>query len=175
MTNATSFDPASDVIYITGNMLGWAEPGTDAANQTMSRDGESMIWTKTMELEAGTYEYKFFKNAGWSGGEWEGGDNRVVTVTGDMTVDHVWGIPVSADINVLSNLSVYPNPFNNEINVNDGNGIKQVIITNIVGQNVMNVKMTQNTINTSILPQGIYLVTFIGNNGERVVKKMIKQ
>jgi hypothetical protein len=175
MTNATSFDPASDVIYITGNMLGWAEPGSDAANQTMSRDGESMIWTKTLNLEAGTYEYKFFKNSGWEGGEWAGGDNRVVIVTGDMTVDHVWGIPVSADINVLSNLSVYPNPFNNEINVNDGNGIKQVIINNIVGQNVMNVKMTQNTINTSILPQGIYLVTFIGNNGERVVKKMVKE
>ncbi|MFW5725888.1 MAG: InlB B-repeat-containing protein, partial [Bacteroidota bacterium] len=62
-------------------------------NQTMERVGDTWIWTNTLELEAGTYEYKYFLNAGWNGGEWEGGDNRSLTVDADMTVNDVWGIP----------------------------------------------------------------------------------
>ncbi len=91
MSTAEGFDPETDVVYMTGDLLGWAEPGTDPDNQTMERVGDSWIWTNTLELQAGTYEYKYFLNAGWDGGEWEGGDNRSVTVDADMTVNDVWG------------------------------------------------------------------------------------
>ncbi|TVQ07285.1 MAG: DUF4623 domain-containing protein [Bacteroidetes bacterium] len=91
MSTAEGFDPDNDVVYMTGNLLGWAEPGTDPANQTMERVGDSWIWTNTLELEAGTYAYKYFINAGWDGGEWAGGDDRSVTVAADMTVNDVWG------------------------------------------------------------------------------------
>jgi hypothetical protein len=177
MTNAEGFDPANDVIYITGSMLEWAEPGTAAANQTMTQVGESMIWTKSLVLDAGTYEYKYFKNAGWDGGEWAGGSNRVVEVTETMTVNNIWGIPDAANINVLSNLTVYPNPFNNFITLSNAEMVTRVVITNIIGQVVMDVPMngSQKTIDTNNLSNGIYLITFQANNGERVIRKMIKQ
>ncbi|HRX69019.1 MAG TPA: SBBP repeat-containing protein, partial [Tenuifilaceae bacterium] len=70
MTNASGFNPAEDVVYITGSMFGWAEPGANPDNQTMTRVEESMIWTKTIEVAQGNYEYKYFLNAGWENGEW---------------------------------------------------------------------------------------------------------
>jgi hypothetical protein len=176
MTYAENFVPASDVIYITGNMLGWAEPGTDATNQTMTQVGETMIWTKTLQLEAGTYEYKFFKNAGWEGGEWAGGDNRVVIVADVMTIDHFWGWPLATEINALSNLNVYPNPFSNFIALDNAENVTRVVITNLIGQVVMDMQLSgAERISTSNLSNGVYLVTFQAVNGERVVRKMIKQ
>ena len=94
MTNADNFTPDHDVVYITGSMFGWATPGDLdlIENQFMTRVDESMIWTKTLELEAGNYQYKYFINEGWDGGEWPGDPNRMVTVTGDLEVNNVWGI-----------------------------------------------------------------------------------
>ena len=92
MSPAEDFDPDADVVYLTGSMLGWVEPGTDPDNQTMARVDDSMIWAKTLELEPGGYAYKYFLNAGWDGGEWEGGDDRTIQVAGDMTVDNLWGV-----------------------------------------------------------------------------------
>jgi uncharacterized repeat protein (TIGR02543 family) len=177
MTNAEGFDPANDVVYLTGSMFGWAEPGTDADNQTMAQVGESMIWTKTLILDAGTYEYKYFKNAGWDGGEWAGGANRVVTVAGDMIINNVWGIPDAADINTLSNLNVYPNPFSNFITLSNAEMVTRVVITNIIGQVVMDIPMngSQRIIETGSLKTGVYLISFQASNGERVVRKMVKQ
>jgi hypothetical protein len=171
------FDPAVDVVYITGSLLDWAEPGTDVENQTMSRVGETMIWTKTLELEAGTYAYKFFLNAGWDNGEWTGDPNREAVVEADVTFDDIFGWKTNAAIDVLSNLNVYPNPFTNEIFVENAENVSRVVITNVIGQVVvdMPVNSTSKTINTTNLNNGVYLVTFQANNGERLVRKMIKQ
>jgi hypothetical protein len=176
MTNATNFDPQSDIVYITGSMLGWAEPGTNAANQTMTRVASSWIWTKTMQIEAGTYEYKYFRNAGWDGGEWAGGDNRVVVVTNNMTVNDTWG-PDAVDTESISNVQAYPNPFSNQLTISNAERVTRVVITNIIGQVVMDIPFSssQSTIETGNLNNGIYLITFQTNTGERVVRKMIKK
>ncbi|TVQ83147.1 MAG: T9SS C-terminal target domain-containing protein [Bacteroidetes bacterium] len=92
MSTADNFDPENDIVYLTGSMLEWAVPGDDPDNQTMSRLGDSWIWTKTLQLEAGVYEYKYFLNAGWDNGEWPGGDNREIEVTEDMETNDSWGI-----------------------------------------------------------------------------------
>jgi len=92
MSTAVGFDPANDIVYLTGSMVGWAMPGDDPANQEMSRIGNSMIWTKTLSLAAGEYQYKYFLNYGWMNGEWGGEPNRVVNVSENSTFNDLWGI-----------------------------------------------------------------------------------
>ena len=109
MSTAENFDPANDIVYLTGSMLGWTQPGIDPDNQTMTRVDDTWIWTKTLQLEAGTYAYKYFLNAGWDNGEWEGGDDRQIIVTGDMETNDFYGLPgeppVTYTLTLLSNLT----------------------------------------------------------------------
>lgn len=176
MSTANDFNPETDVVYITGSLLGWATPGDDAENQTMTQVEGTMIWTITHNLDAGNYEYKYFMNAGWDNGEWAGGANRVIDVNADMIINDIWGIPNYTDTNVLENLSIFPNPFSNYINIDNPDVVKRVIITNIVGQVVMNKLINGNgTINTTELGNGLYLITIEAHNGERSIRKMVKQ
>ena len=221
-----------------------------------------LIYTATLQLEAGTYLYKYFLNETWANGEWDGDPNRVIvvvdedvvtndtyavipfsdeafiltfgfdegeddvtidgftimvhvavgtdvteltptmTISDGATIDYVHptvmdftdaqefevtaenGITkntytvyvrfTSVEENLLSNLNVYPNPFSNEIFVRNAEGVNRVIITNLIGQVVMDMPLNSETINTSNLSKGVYLVIFQGNNGERVVRKMVK-
>jgi hypothetical protein len=70
--------------------------------------------------------------------------------------------------------AIFPNPFTNEIHINDLDG--QVIIYNAIGQVVINTPIRlSETINTSDLPKGSYLVKAYNTNGELVkTVKLIK-
>lgn len=100
---AEYFNPDLDVVYITGDLLEWAEPGTEPELQTMTRIDDSFIFTRTLQLEAGEYEYKYFLNEGWSGGEWAGDPNRVIAVMEDMTINDVWGPASTFSLSLLVN------------------------------------------------------------------------
>jgi uncharacterized repeat protein (TIGR02543 family) len=103
---AEYFNPDLDVVYITGDLLDWAEPGTEPELQTMTRIDDSFIFTRTFQLEEGEYQYKYFLNEGWSGGEWQGAPNRVIAVMEDMTINDVWTGPMSGydfSLNLLVN------------------------------------------------------------------------
>lgn len=170
MTYAESFDPSSDVVYITGNILGWAEPGTDPENQTMSRVGESMIWTKTHELEAGTYAYKYFLNAGWGGGEWQGGDDRSITVNADMEVNDWFGSltdPTNLTYTNLDQIRVYPVPASNSLYITSPEEIRHLRIIDIVGQVVYssNVAGLRHQVNVGGFKNGIYFVQILTSKG----------
>jgi uncharacterized repeat protein (TIGR02543 family) len=81
------FNPDLDVIYITGGMLDWSEPGDKPELQTMTRIDDSFVFTKTLQLAEGEYQYKYFLNEGWYGGEWEGDPNRSILVLDDVTMN----------------------------------------------------------------------------------------
>ncbi|TVQ91130.1 MAG: hypothetical protein EA393_05025, partial [Bacteroidetes bacterium] len=112
MSYTTGFDPETDLVYVTGTFAGfWPIPGTDPDNQLMTRVGETMIWTKTFLLEEGDYEYKYFLNDGWDGGEWAWEPNREITVAGDMVVNDLWGyleFPDVIDVPTLAGLRAMP-------------------------------------------------------------------
>ena len=91
MNNAENFTPGTDTVYFTGNMVGWTIPG-DNADYIMTDTDEDGIYTIALTMAAGDYEYKYFMNAGWDGGEWSGYDNRTFTVIEDMTLNNIWGI-----------------------------------------------------------------------------------
>lgn len=92
MSLVDGFDSSADDVYISG-FPSWTEPGQDAALALTDTDG-NMIYTIVLEMDipGGDIEYKFFINAGWNTwGEWEGGDNRMATITEDITLDHIFG------------------------------------------------------------------------------------
>ncbi len=91
MQSAAPFDPGGDVVYVTGSMFGWTVPGGQQEDQVLGRVDDSMVWSKTIEVEEGTWEYKYFLNGGWEGGEWDGPPNRSVTVENPVQVYDVWG------------------------------------------------------------------------------------
>lgn len=92
LTTAEGFVHGTDVVYIAGDFPGatWNEPGTNP-NLLLTRIGTTMVYSVSLQLPNGTYQYKYFKNAGWGGGEYQGGSNRTVTVTGTATQEDQWG------------------------------------------------------------------------------------
>jgi hypothetical protein len=95
---------AGEPVYFAGDFgltYGtWNEPGTNAANELTDTDGDS-VYTVVINVAAGSYQFKFFKAAGWNGGEWGGDPNRKVTVTGDVTLNYHWAKkPVNLELNV---------------------------------------------------------------------------
>lgn len=84
----------------------------------------------------------------------------------------------SADKEPLSNLTAYPNPFNNHIKVDGAKDVSHIEIVNMLGQRVELIKLNRNethVIPTEHLSQGIYLVSFTTSDGERSVIRMIKE
>jgi hypothetical protein len=82
----------------------------------------------------------------------------------------------SVNNNDFANFSAYPNPFNNQISISNPAAVKRVVISNLIGQNVLDINTNGTaTIETSNLSAGVYMVSFVAENGTRLVKKMIKK
>ena len=121
------------------------------------------------DVEPGVYTYSVVK-AGFYTVE-----GTLTVIDDDVTKAIVLTPVVGVGVNTFANLTAYPNPFRDEIRVSNASEVKRVVITNLIGQQVMDVRLADSVIPTSSLPQGVYLVTFFGSNGERTVKKMVKQ
>ncbi|MBK7215157.1 MAG: hypothetical protein IPH88_18075 [Bacteroidales bacterium] len=91
MSTAAGFTPGVDVVYVAGGFTGafWNEPGTNPS-LALTQVGSTLNYTITLAVDPGTYEYKYFRNSGWDGGEWVGGPNRNVNVAANMTVNDTW-------------------------------------------------------------------------------------
>ncbi|HPE19613.1 MAG TPA: choice-of-anchor J domain-containing protein, partial [Tenuifilaceae bacterium] len=102
-----------------------------------------------------------------------------VTNMNQISLDdiNVFATGIGVETEALANLVAYPNPFSDYITVKSETKVSRVIVTNLIGQTIMNLRMdgTEGMISTSNLPRGIYLITFEGENGDRVVRKMIKE
>jgi hypothetical protein len=92
MSTAAGFDPGTEVVYIAGDFPGatWNQPGSNP-DLLMSRVGTTDVYTLTLDLPPANYQYKYFRNAGWDGGEWAGGANRNIAVTGIVETEDVFG------------------------------------------------------------------------------------
>ncbi len=84
------------------------------------------------------------------------------------SVKPIWGESIAA----------YPNPFTSTIWIDNAENASRVDVVNLVGQRVMSINLngdSRATIQTDNLPSGVYLVTIVNNQGQRTVRKMIKQ
>lgn len=86
--------------------------------------------------------------------------------------------PTGVNAGVLENVSLFPNPFTSNISITSASTVKTVVVTSILGQEVMRIANSGNDnieVSTSLLPTGVYLVTLIGNANDTRVTKMIKK
>ncbi|MFO7978945.1 MAG: T9SS type A sorting domain-containing protein [Bacteroidales bacterium] len=165
MHAAEGFDPETDVVYITGSLLGWAGPGEDPDNQVMTvSDDDPMVYTTTMTLEQGTYEYKYFLNAGWDGGEWNAGDNRTLVLDETKTLEDVFGDSTNESLPVqeieLTEVNLFPNPARDQMNIVSDQMISEIRVFDMLGQVVFTAQpeSQQMVMNVSNLKAGVYLV-----------------
>ncbi len=76
----------------------------------------------------------------------------------------------------FANFSAYPNPFSNQITISNPAIVSRVVVSNLIGQSVLDINTNGNaTIETSNLSAGVYMVSFVAENGTRLVKKMVKR
>ena len=98
-------------------------------------------------------------------------DNEVVMTN---SASNLIGCPSSvASIENNKQPEVFPNPATNELVIKtNGTGYTNLVISNMVGQQVMQSNITNNetTLNISGLPVGVYYITLAGETGEKVVK-----
>ena len=86
-------------------------------------------------------------------------------------------ITATTDITVIDavDFKVYPNPFNNELYIDNHNKLTRVSITNIAGQRVMDVQYPERVIRTANLVSGVYVISLFTEEGivksERIVKR----
>lgn len=90
----------------------------------------------------------------------------------------LWALYVTAEINELkqNRVSVYPNPFNDQIVITLDNKLSSVVtITDIIGKEVFSDKYNQNviTLDVKTLSSGQYIVT-VSNTNSVMTKKMVK-
>ncbi|HNS29453.1 MAG TPA: X2-like carbohydrate binding domain-containing protein [Tenuifilaceae bacterium] len=83
---------------------------------------------------------------------------------------------VGVETDALTRLNAYPNPFDGFISFTSSARVSRVVITNLIGQVVLNAHITGNEqmLSTAALHRGVYLVSFHLENGEQVVRRMVK-
>ena len=105
--------------------------------------------------------------------------DNTYTLTGlgaNTTVTVQFEVITSVPSLALGGVRVYPNPFTSTISIANVESVSRVIITDIIGKQVMAVNLNGDTqINTSSLRSGVYLVIFEDSNGQRVVSRMVKR
>jgi len=167
------FTAGTDTLSVTGSFAGWTEPGTDASLFMTDTDGDG-IYTYTATLANGTYEYKYFKNAGWSNGEWNGNPNRTFTVAdADLTIDDVFG-KINVSVNEISKegINVFPNPSNGVFNINVENNYNLEVF-DITGRVINTRTLTGNT-TLELNNAGIYFLRFSNKNGSYTQKVIVR-
>jgi hypothetical protein len=169
MSSATGFSAGIDHVYISGSMNAWAEPGTDNY-YLLSHIGEDLVYSTSIYLGPGNYDYKFFINSGWDGAEWGDDipDRSFEVVDSAVDLYDVWGDQVTNVSKLLQNLKIFPNPAVDHIYITGTVVMEKIQLFNLKGQIVYMQECTQNhyILNTSGLHSGFYLLQITSLEGE---------
>ncbi|MGE0078766.1 MAG: PEGA domain-containing protein [Bacteroidales bacterium] len=96
----------------------------------------------------------------------------------ETSVNVTLSVSTNIDVNGISKVNAYPNPFSNQINLGNSSSVTRVAISNLIGQQVYQ-KNYLNTskiiIETADLLSGIYFVKIDDEKGNTRVIKMIKE
>jgi hypothetical protein len=142
--------------------------GIDIDGAQIEFDGKPVSSYIIPDVANGTYHFKVSKM------DYDTVEDDVTVEDADETVN-ITMETVSILTNTLSEATLHPNPFTNEIRINASVPIKSVQITNAIGQKVKEVIFNGKSISTSDLANGAYFVTIESFNGEKAVHKMIKK
>ena len=70
--------------------------------------------------------------------------------------------------------TVYPNPFNNSLHIESTTAFKTMELYDVLGKQIIS-KNFENQLDTSKLAKGMYLLRLITQEGEVLVKKVVKE
>ena len=121
-----------------------------------------------IEVEEGSYEYSVSHL-----------DYETYSDSQYLNESTTINIPMTPKVGIAdittADIVLYPNPFMNEIIVGNPSNVKNVVITNAIGQNIETVIFDGKAIATKELASGIYFVILENHSGEKVAYKMIKK
>jgi len=171
------FDPENDDVFITGDFFDWAEPGADPDRQLMSpTDDDPMVYSKTLVLEPGDYEYKYFLNAGWDGGEWVGDPNREVEVVEAKEVyDWFGSLTDPTDVSLApgpTQIRAFPNPASSRVTIESGEPMSAIYLIDLLGQVVRSEPAggTSHEIQVYDLRNGLYFIQVVTASGVQTLR-----
>jgi hypothetical protein len=180
MTDADPFDPETDDVYIAGSLANnWAQPGTISVYMMTPNILNSNLYSVTLFLNKGDYQYKYFRVINdvpsWDYGEWAGDPNREVTLDSTTTISNVWADVFTGLFNISPPFSynLYPNPSENVLKISDAANINRVFIYNVSGKLLKSVEPISNeqiNIDVSELDTGIYIIHLRDDKGMHTSK-----
>jgi hypothetical protein len=162
-----------DVFYVTGSFNDWAEPGAEGS--ILLTKGENNSWTGSIIVaKNSSIEYKYYLNT-----DDASEDYTLAIAELDTTVNDIWTAAIRVDVNteLLSSVSIYPNPVNNQLSLENLEGVSKVKVSNVIGQTLIteNVSAAKMHINTTKFNTSIYIVTLVSENGLTRSQKITKQ
>jgi hypothetical protein len=124
----------------------------------------------TINLPNGTYSFKVSADGYIDA-------TGSIVVYSDAVSETVNLVAVGIDNTSLSNVIVYPNPFRNTIYLENLQGLKRIVIIDITGKIVFS-RQVEEVFNYTIdidLAYGVYLLNLIGDDGKKVVRRMVRE
>jgi hypothetical protein len=137
------------------------------AGQTLTTDATGAA---SIALAPGTYAY------GVTHGDCHAHEGSLEVTDHDMAMPLVM-TPLGIGSAELAAVQLFPNPFSAKITLSGAGKAKAVVVSNILGQELLRIDNTGNDmleISTSNLPSGVYLITVVGQANETRVTKMVK-
>ncbi|WP_198658920.1 peptidoglycan DD-metalloendopeptidase family protein [Winogradskyella tangerina] len=176
-TNRSDDFDTNDVIYF-GLYLKDQATGT-SVNLKVIRPDNSELYNWNFNLTADYYAswwYWNFSNVFDMNGAWK----WEATYNG-QTVTHVFNITgaLSVDEYTLDDVTIYPNPVNDIVSIKSKAKIVEVSIVNTLGKNILTLSDTTSgegirQMNLTELANGVYFVTFHGEQNQKSTIKLIK-
>jgi subtilisin family serine protease/predicted ester cyclase len=168
MQFAENYDPDTDMIYVSGSMFDWAEPGSLQEVQRMVPAKDSMVLVLEMELPAGSYEYKYFLNTGTEGEEWPGEPYRRIDVPEIRITSDFFGYMTDPTAVLSSDgshwLKVYPNPASGFLFVESTGPMNHIHLLDITGRTLIwkQPLLQRDHLDIRDLPGGVYFIRVTG-------------
>jgi hypothetical protein len=100
---------------------------------------------------------------------------NISTTYREMIVDSAALTNITSINSEEYNFLVFPNPTSGSINIVSSNDLKEVVLFDLTGKKIMAWKnLSNNTINLVSLCDGFYTLQIIDENGNKVVRKIVK-
>lgn len=159
----------------------WTLTLTIQGNGTVNVNGEP--YTSPITVDNGTQlNLEALADEGYEFIEWTG---DLVSSDAQATLTMIFDRDITAVFEVLSSAvviestrpGIYPNPFQDNITLSNAGDITIVRITSMTGQTLREFNLTGSdtqTLSAGDLDAGIYLFILQSKNGERIIRKLIK-
>lgn len=151
----------------------------DVKNTSGNAITDAIITFNSQTAEPGSYQFTVLQNGQFSFSVERDGFNTFngnVNVSGENITQTVVLSMVNISPNADRSIQMYPNPFNEQIIIENAQQINRVTLVNIIGQEIMSEANSSSIIklNTEKIKSGVYIVLLELQNGEKIVRRVVK-